>query len=247
MSDGARTAPGRAAPALEPFAGDVCVFAKPPVAGQVKTRLARTLGQDVAAELAAAFFADTWALLRTLPWIRPVLATTQAGRPEGLACEADAEVWLQGEGGLGERLERVLRRALERGPWAMALGADTPGLPGPLLEEARAKLAAGADAVLGPAEDGGFYLLALKRCPPGLLAEGLPWSSADTLERTRERLESHGLRTVLLEPWFDVDTEADLHRLADLLAKGAVRAPSTHDVLIRLGLVPTEASGAEEA
>ncbi len=223
----------------------VCIFAKPPVAGQVKTRLARSLGQDVAAELAAAFFADTWALVRALPWARPVLATTQAARPEGLACEPDAEVWPQGEGGLGERLERVFQRALERGPWALALGADTPGLPAHLLEDARARLAAGADAVLGPAEDGGFYLLALRRCPPGLLAEGLPWSAADTCQRTRERLESHGLRTELLAPWFDVDTEADLLRLADLLTRGTVRAPSTEEVLTRRRLA--RAGGATEA
>lgn len=214
--------------------GDVCVFAKPPVAGQVKTRLAEALGEAVAAELAAAFFADTWARVRALPWARPVLATARERRPEGLACGPEAEVWAQGEGGLGERLERVLRRALERGPWAMALGADTPGLPAHLLEAARERLAAGADAVLGPADDGGFYLLALRRCPPGLLAHGLPWSAADTCQRTRERLEAHGLRTELLAPWFDVDTEADLDRLAALLARGEVRAPCTWEVLRRL-------------
>lgn len=218
----------------ESFTGDVCIFAKPPVAGEVKTRLGRTLGGEAAAQLAAAFFADTWAQVRALPWARPVLATTRAG--EGLVREPEAEVWPQGEGGLGERLERVLRRALERSPWAMAVGADTPGLPGHLLEGARERLAAGADAVLGPAEDGGFYLLALRRCPPGLLAEGLPWSAADTCERTRERLEARGLRTELLAPWFDVDTEADLGRLAALLARGEVRAPATGEVLARLGL-----------
>src|SRR5438067_1122711 len=83
-----------------------------------------------------------------------------------------------------------------------------PALPGRLLESARMALRT-ADVAIGPAEDGGFYLLALRRCPEGLLRD-LPWSSVDTLHATLKRLRVLGLRTTLLDPWFDVDRVEDL-------------------------------------
>lgn len=129
----------------------VCVFAKPPVPGRVKTRLGAEVGEELAADLARAFLCDTWAAVRALPWVRPVLATTEPGTAAAL--HLDAEEWLQGPGDLGERLERVLGRAIAeaRAP-AIAIGADTPGLPAMLIDGARDALAR-ADAVLGPSED----------------------------------------------------------------------------------------------
>lgn len=202
----------------------VCVFAKPSRPGRVKTRLEPRVGAEGAARLARAFLEDTWAALGALRWARRVLATTEiAGRapfPRG------AEIWLQGPGDLGDRLARVLRRALRTSPaGAIALGADSPGLPRPLLDEARAALRT-YDAVLGPCEDGGFYLVGLTRCPPGLLRK-LRWSASDSFERTRARLEARGLATAILPPWFDVDRPRDLARLSGLIARGAVTAPRT--------------------
>ena len=139
------------------------------------------------------------------------------------------EVWPQGEGDLGARLERILRRALKESAHAVAIGTDSPGLPLALLEEARSALEA-HDAVVGPADDGGFYLLGLNRCPEGLLA-GLPWSAENTRARTLSRLEERGLTVQLLAPWFDVDVAADLERLRSLLAEGAIRAPATAHLL----------------
>jgi len=98
-------------------------------------------------------------------------------------------------------------------------------LPRRFLEAARAALET-ADAVIGPADDGGFYLLGVRDCPEGLLA-GLPWSSAETFACTAERLRSRGLRLELLEPWFDVDRAEDLDRLRDALRSGEVEAPRT--------------------
>lgn len=211
---------------------EVCVFAKPPRAGEAKTRLIPALGAEKAAAAAAAFLADTWEAVSGLPWARPVLATTRVPGAEdapalgpAAAAFAGADVWLQGEGDLGARMERILARALERSACALALGADSPGLPVERLEEARAALAT-HDAVLGPAEDGGYYLLGLRRCPPGLLA-GLPWSASNTREATHERLVQWGFSVALLPPWFDVDLPEDLERLARLLARGEVHAPHT--------------------
>ncbi len=91
---------------------------------------------------------------------------------------------------------------------AITIGADTPGLPRAAIERARAALVT-ADAAIGPTEDGGFYLLALRRCPAGLLGD-LPWSQPSTFAATLARLHDRGLSTVVLDSWFDVDRPADL-------------------------------------
>jgi uncharacterized protein len=204
----------------------LCIFAKPPVAGTVKTRLAASLGPDAASQLAAAFLRDSWHAARELVWARSILVTTHRNDFEAeLDIEASADVWLQGDGDLGQRLQRVLARALRTAPVALAIGADTPGLPARLLEQARDTLQS-TEAVLGPSADGGFYLIGLRRCPRGLL-EGLPWSSAQTCARTFGRLAAAGLRPALLPAWFDVDRLQDLARLRQLLQTAQVHAPAT--------------------
>jgi len=210
-----------------PFEAYVCVFAKPPQPGQVKTRLAQTVGSAIAAQLAQAFLEDTWALVRELSWAHAVAALADGPMP--IALEG-GEVWSQGEGDLGARIERVLRRALGAAPQAIAIGADTPGLPRTLLEQAHAALRS-HDAVLGPAEDGGFYLLGLRSFPEGMLS-GVPWSSAQTCERTLERLRAHGLSVARLPTWFDVDAHDDLVRLQGMLHAGELNAPRTYAALL---------------
>jgi rSAM/selenodomain-associated transferase 1 len=205
----------------------LCVFAKPPRPGEVKTRLASALGADAAATLARAFFADIWRVASSLAWARPVLATTDTTAAEwaGLG----AEIWDQGGGDLGDRMERVLGRALRSAPYALAVGADAPGLPARLLDSARRALET-ADAVLGPCEDGGFYLLGLRSCPPGLLAD-LPWSAEDTFVRTATRLRERGLAVEIPPPWFDVDHAEDLLFLLELLWRREIDAPETERAL----------------
>jgi len=222
----------RASDDLSP-AAVLCLFAKPPLPGVAKTRLAAIWGAESSAALARAFLVDCWSALHCHAWARLVLATT--GDLGDVLEVGDALVWPQGAGDLGERMERVLRRALEGAPIAIALGADTPGLPPRLVAEARDLLAAGADAVLGPADDGGFYLLGLRRCPSGLLSD-LPWSAADTMTRTHRRLREMGMTVELIEPWFDVDLPEDLHKLSALLARGEIQAPETARILGRLSL-----------
>jgi rSAM/selenodomain-associated transferase 1 len=208
--------------------GCICIFAKPPIAGTAKTRLAPAVGPEGAARLAEAFLLDTWALVSALDWARPIVATT-GSLPEALGIGARESVWPQGEGDLGNRIERVLVHALGQAPWAMALGGDSPGLPARRLEDARRALES-SDAVLGPSEDGGFYLLGLRRCPARLL-EGLPWSEVQTFERTIERLRERGLETQVLDPWFDVDVPEDLDRLRARILCGEVVAPRTERVM----------------
>jgi glycosyltransferase A (GT-A) superfamily protein (DUF2064 family) len=114
----------------------------------------------------------------------------------------------------------------------MALGADSPGLPLAYLEAARAALK-DADAVFGPSDDGGFYLLALGRLPVGALAN-LPWSQPETRARTEERLKSLGLTVAHVAPFFDVDVPADLERLQGELNVGRLQAPATAAALATL-------------
>lgn len=206
----------------------VCVFVKPPHAGEVKTRLAAALGSERARAYAEVFFKDTWGAVTKLDWARPVVAST--GSINGLVPEGN-EVWLQGEGDLGTRLERVLRRALRTSPVALAIGSDSPGLPANYLLQGRDELAS-HDVVLGPCSDGGFYLIGARKCPEGMLASS-PWSQPDTLARTVDRLHACGLSTAMLGTWFDVDTAADLSRLEQLILAGMIRAPKTADLLKR--------------
>jgi rSAM/selenodomain-associated transferase 1 len=216
----------------------VCVFAKPPRPGDVNTRLAPAVGLEGAAKLARAFFEDTLSLVSELPWATTVIASTD---PWPTPLPETARTWPQGDGDLGARMERVLRRALTETPAALALGVDSPGLPRARLEEARAVLLGALDpppshpdrAVLGPCEDGGFYTLGLTRCRENLLAE-LPWSAADTFDRTRNRLVEFDLELTALRPWFDIDTPADLERLRARIEGGEIDAPHTARALVNM-------------
>lgn len=217
----------------------VLVFAKPPRAGEAKTRLAEGIGRLAAAGLARAFFQDTWAAVSSRTWAEPILATTDPDAPEWRELRVRG-AWPQGDGDLGARLERTLGRALESAPAALVVGTDSPGLPGELLDDARRALET-AHAVLGPSDDGGFYLLGLSRTVEDLL-EGLPWSSEETFEMTKSRLAERGLSVHVLPPFFDVDRPADLEPLRRRLARGEIRAPATARALARLGTAPPSVS-----
>ena len=205
----------------------ICVFAKPPVPGSVKTRLVPLLGSRHAAELAKVFLQDTWASVSALPWARPVLASTGEGLQDLL--HGPIEIWLQGGGDLGARLENIFHRALHNHAQVIAIGADSPGLPTKYLEQAREALER-ADAVIGPSEDGGFYLLGLRKCPTGLLS-GIPWSAPTTCLETIAKLQTAGLTVHILDDWFDVDTAQDLEKLNALITAKQVEAPKTEHFL----------------
>ena len=208
--------------------GCVCVFAKPPRPGAVKTRLASVVGDNGAAALARAFLLDTWSTATRVSGVAVVLAATEVDAPEWRSLDA-AEVWPQGAGTLGDRLERVLRRALQAHSFAIAIGTDIPGMPLSRLDDACEALRT-ADAVLGPADDGGFYLIGVSTCPDGLL-DTVPWSASDTCARTLERLRQHHLTTTVIDPWFDVDEPADLDALRRRIRDGTIHAPETARIL----------------
>lgn len=212
----------------------ICVFAKPPVAGTVKTRLIHAYGKESARSLAEAFIKDTLENLRRVDWAEIVVATTfpLGGIMESLT--SGLEIIDQGPGDLGRRIERVMGRLVKKAPFVLIIGADTPGLPRNRLEMAK-QLLESHDGAIGPARDGGFYLLALKNCPRNLF-KNLPWGTDDTCKKTRQRLAEHGLNIATLETWFDVDRPKDVGDLLGLIVNGSIHAPASRKVIENLPL-----------
>lgn len=205
------------------------LMAKAPRPGLSKTRLARGAGLDdrAAARLSRAFWKDTLAHMRAVDAERFVAFTPVDAEAELRALDPRARFVAQPDAEFGARVAAAFDAAFASGcERALVLGVDTPQLRSERLEEAFAALER-ADCVLGPAEDGGYYLLGL-RAPAPALFEGVAWSServyADTLARARVL----GLAVAELEREFDVDEARDLERLRALVAReGAARCPET--------------------
>ena len=211
----------------------VCIFAKPPECGKVKTRLIEKLGETGASSLAAAMFQDIWDVVTACSGVRPVLATTAEGTfPVPIERE---QIWLQAGDCLGVRLENILRRGLDSAYAAIAIGADSPSLTISHLETAVQELDQ-HDAVIGRSLDGGFYLLGVRQCEDGLLAE-LPWSTSQTAEATIARLKERGRTMHELTPLFDVDVPDDLELLAAYLVANPQAAPATRAWAKSIGLL----------
>ena len=204
------------------------VFAKDPVPGHVKTRLAAILGEVKAAAHYARFVEHT-------------LAMSAAARAAGIVdrvelwCAPDAEApafaaWrdrykvdLKTQSGddLGARMRTALHTAVGQGSRAILIGTDCPTLDLPYLAEAVAALD-DHPAVFGPAEDGGYVLVGLARAIDAF--SGIPWSTAGTMAATRGKLQAQGLRWHELPTLWDVDAPPDLARWQALNAGAATSA-----------------------
>jgi rSAM/selenodomain-associated transferase 1 len=216
------------------------VFAKTPQPGRVKTRLTPRLSAEDAAGLARAFLLDVLALARRVPDADRVLAYTPRGTREEMGALAGPRFRLRVQQGrdLGERLARafssLLRRPDDR---TVIIGSDSPLLPPSRLAEAFAALDR-ADVVLGPCEDGGYYLIGLRRWVPALLA-GVRWSTDFAFADTITNANRLSLSRSVLESDYDVDDFRGLARLVqDLHALPPDRASHTRSELIRQGRWP---------
>jgi rSAM/selenodomain-associated transferase 1 len=222
-------------------------MAKAPVAGQVKTRLCPPLSAEDAAELSRCFLLDKVAQVLQVVRAEPVVAYA----PEEAAAVFETlapgfRLLPQRGGDLTARLLSILERLFADGyDAAVLIDSDTPTLPVGLLDEAVRLVASGEhDLVLGPSDDGGYYLIGLRRLRPELF-EGMPWSTPAVLEETRRRAEALGLRTARLAPWYDVDTTVDLARLtAELAGEPGGGARRTREFL--LGRLAGRTAGAQE-
>jgi rSAM/selenodomain-associated transferase 1 len=191
----------------------VAVFAKAPVPGEVKTRLAPLIGAREAAELHAALVRKALATARDSA-LGPVSlwCTPDTTHPFFAACAAEFRVPLleQRGGHLGDRMARALGKLLEEGP-ALLIGSDCPALGAGDLRDAAKQLAA-EDCVIQPAEDGGYVLVGLARALPAIF-EGIRWGGADVMRETRARLRAAGARWHELPTRWDVDRPDDYRRL----------------------------------
>lgn len=185
------------------------VFAKAPEPGRVKTRLLPALRAVEAAEIYRALLQDTIDVAEATGAETVVLYTPAGGRRslERLLGRR-RRLMPQGPGELGERLAYAFRRLCGGDRPVVAVGSDCPGLTEQRLEEAFEALRR-ADAVVGPALDGGYYLIGTRRDRPELF-EDVPWSTAAVTEATRRRIEEAGLEARWLPVERDLDTPEDL-------------------------------------
>jgi len=195
------------------------VFLKAPRPGAVKTRLAATLG---AAEACAAYQRLVGTLLRQLASLENVdlcFAPDDAGPEIKPWAQPEWRLTAQGSGDLGCRLNRAFRRAFEDGSHRVVIiGSDCPEAGTNDVHAAWNALLS-HDVVLGPATDGGYWLIGLRARRPDLF-ESVPWSTDGVLRETLERCRDAGLTTHLLRELSDVDTEADWRRfLAKVVEK----------------------------
>ena len=191
------------------------VFARAPEPGRVKSRLVPLLGEQGAARLHARLVQRT---LRTAVasgfdqvylYCSPAMNSIFFRR---IQRRFGVRLCAQGRGSLGERMYRSFKRVLRRHPGAVLIGSDCPALrPADLRAAARA-LRAGADAVLAPAEDGGYPLIGLRRVSRRLF-DGMAWGSPRVLAQTRGRLKALRWRWRELRTLWDVDRPADVVRL----------------------------------
>ncbi|MGH7051408.1 MAG: TIGR04282 family arsenosugar biosynthesis glycosyltransferase [Acetobacteraceae bacterium] len=226
-------------------------MAKAPQQGAVKTRLTPPLQPAEAVLLSESFLIDITGTLHEAAQaapITPFLAYAPLGAEARLKAIVAAGTRLvladggavaePGVCGIGRSLLQAARRLFAQGYGAVSMvSADAPTLPATTLAEAAHALARPGDRmVLGPAADGGYYLIGLK-APHRRLFQDISWSSETVAAETVARAREIGLEVVLLRTWYDVDDEATLGRLRRALDRGAEQAPATKAALARLGLI----------
>jgi len=214
-------------------------FARAPVPGQTKTRLIPGLGAGGAAELYRCFLLD--GLARDCDeGVDLLIAVAERDHVETVRALAEnvcpaADLIVQSGRDLGERMANAFAEVLGRGyAGAVILGTDAPSLPGDRVDKALS-LCDHRDLVLGPALDGGYYLIGLHKVVPALLL-GIAWGTPGVLVETLRRAQAMGAKVSLLDPWYDVDTPEALavlrsHLTALHLAGEPIPCPRTWEFL----------------
>lgn len=201
----------------------VILMAKAPVAGTVKTRLCPPLSPGEAADLYERMLLAAAGCLRAVPAVRRRVSFSPPGAASyfrGAAFEGFGAAPQRGAD-LGERMTNAIGEAFAGGARRVAIvGADCPGLSPERISQAFDELLRGADAVFGPAPDGGFYLAAFNAVPRDLFGPGIAWSSPAVLPDIAARCRKAGMAWSLLPEERDIDTPEDL---AWLTSGGASR------------------------
>lgn len=197
----------------------LAVMLKPPRPGEVKTRLSPPLTPDEACRLYECFIRDTFASVSRLNGADVFAAVGRSSSSNRILRKDPASelippgvtVFPQKGQGLGERIKNVFIELFKKG-YAMAavIGSDSPDIPLEYIKEAFTLLAGpSVDMVLGPATDGGYYLIAAKAPVKGVF-KGTRWSTPFALEDTVKAARRRSLRLRFLPPWHDIDRPSDL-------------------------------------
>ncbi len=214
------------------------LFAKQPVAGRVKTRLSDSLGPELAAQAAEAFLTDLVERFQRTSDCRVVChapGTGESSRWFSGLVQGRYDLWPQCDGDLGERLSKFFEQAFAFGAErVVVIGSDSPTLPKDHVDRAFEALR-DHDCVLGPATDGGYYLVG-HRAGNWPTFRGIAWSTGYVLEQTVARLREAKVSLAVLPPWYDVDTLADWrmlrgHLWAQEMAGEPMDSPATRRVL----------------
>jgi uncharacterized protein len=218
--------------------GIVLVFARAPVRGRIKTRLAPEVGDDRITVLYKCFVLDILNMLRGTGhqvWI--CYDPPEAG-PVMRSWLGDHFGYQPQRGkDLGEKMADAFAAAFASGiTKALVVGTDIPDLPAAVIDQGFKSLTE-HEAVIGPAIDGGYYLIGFRADSfrPAIF-ENIPWSTPAVCSSTLDRLAASRSRVYLLPPWRDIDHYSDLCALADLLARGETSAPATAAFLHETGI-----------
>jgi rSAM/selenodomain-associated transferase 1 len=213
------------------------VVAKQPYPGHTKTRLCPPLTHAQAADLYDCFLRDTLDIMRQIPDVECLIGYLPEGAQDYFRQLApDMSLIQQCGSSLGERLDYLSTEVLSNG-WqqAVLMDSDSPTLPVDFVIQAFKQLT-GADVVLGPTRDGGYYLIGMKLPQPQLLRK-VQMSTPHVLTDTLRLAEATGLTVSLLPAWYDVDNITDLYHLIQEINEldTLKRAPAT-----RLWLAETD-------
>jgi rSAM/selenodomain-associated transferase 1 len=199
----------------------VAIMAKAPQPGQVKTRLCPPLSPHEAAQLYQCFLVDKITQVNVLSRAAPVVSYSPDGSESLFKDLTPPHFRLIPQRGddLGARILFTFNQLFRQGyTQVVVIDSDTPTLPTAYLEQALTLIAACEnDVVLGPTEDGGYYLIGLRQSHRELF-EQMPWSTPQVFPETRRRSELAGLTVACTESWYDVDTPEDLARLRESFA-----------------------------
>lgn len=193
------------------------LFVKAPVHGEVKTRLASKLGHDRTLDLYRRMLQRQIALVNGYDNARRQLWVSGDTSHPDLQDFAGDVIQQQG-GDIGARMQHALQQALTRHASAVLIGCDCPGINNAYLAQAFDVLSSGSDAVLGPATDGGYILIGLRKSDEALFS-GIDWGTERVLAQTRSRLTAGAYSWRELEPLHDIDEADDLEKLALLVER----------------------------
>ncbi len=191
------------------------IFARAPVPGRVKTRLIPSLGTAGAAAIYKQLLLHILSIANDARvGLVDLCCTPSLKHPFFLRCAQKFQVNLinQIKGDLGSRMAHALNEALKEASQALLIGTDCPSLTVDDLREASDALEHGIDAVIGPAEDGGYVLIGLHKSVPDIFNH-ISWGTASVLDHTRDRLRELGWKWHELSEQWDVDRPEDVERL----------------------------------